>query len=95
MSATILDGKALAQTMQAEIAARVAEFTRSHGFKPGLAAVLLTLTGIASIVPLVLLWVFAFMRWPRDQASDLLVTAGTPGPPVRPAPRVLAARGGR
>ena len=40
MTAKILDGKALAQTMQAEIAARVAEFTRSHGFKPGLAAVL-------------------------------------------------------
>jgi methylenetetrahydrofolate dehydrogenase (NADP+)/methenyltetrahydrofolate cyclohydrolase len=36
----ILDGKALAQTMQAEIAGRVAEFTRKHGFAPGLAAVL-------------------------------------------------------
>jgi hypothetical protein len=57
----------------------------------GLAAVLLTLTGIASIVPLVLLWVFAFMRWPRDQASDLVVALGAPGTPVRPAPRSLAA----
>jgi methylenetetrahydrofolate dehydrogenase (NADP+)/methenyltetrahydrofolate cyclohydrolase len=38
--AHILDGKALAQTMQAEIAVRAAEFTRTHGFKPGLAAVL-------------------------------------------------------
>src|SRR5947208_17184426 len=36
----ILDGKALAQTMQAEIAARAANFTAKHGFKPGLAAVL-------------------------------------------------------
>ncbi len=36
----ILDGKALAQTMQAEIAARVADFTRKHGLRPGLAAVL-------------------------------------------------------
>jgi methylenetetrahydrofolate dehydrogenase (NADP+)/methenyltetrahydrofolate cyclohydrolase len=36
----ILDGKQLAQTMQAEIAARVASFTQKHGFRPGLAAVL-------------------------------------------------------
>jgi methylenetetrahydrofolate dehydrogenase (NADP+)/methenyltetrahydrofolate cyclohydrolase len=36
----ILDGKALAQTMQAEIAARVADFTAKHGYAPGLAAVL-------------------------------------------------------
>ncbi|MFI5000227.1 MAG: FHA domain-containing protein [Reyranellales bacterium] len=38
----------------------------------GLGAVLLTLTGIGSIVPLVLLWVFAFMRWPRDEAMGVL-----------------------
>ena len=36
----ILDGKLLAQTMQAEIAAQVADFTKKHGLKPGLAAVL-------------------------------------------------------
>jgi methylenetetrahydrofolate dehydrogenase (NADP+)/methenyltetrahydrofolate cyclohydrolase len=36
----ILDGKALAQTMQAEIAARVADFAQRKGLKPGLAAVL-------------------------------------------------------
>jgi methylenetetrahydrofolate dehydrogenase (NADP+)/methenyltetrahydrofolate cyclohydrolase len=36
----ILDGKALAQTMQAEIAARAADFAHRKGFKPGLAAVL-------------------------------------------------------
>ena len=36
----------------------------------GLGAVLLTLTGIGSIVPLILLWVFAFMRWPRDEMAD-------------------------
>ena len=35
----------------------------------GLGAVLLTLTGIGSIVPLILLWVFAYMRWPRDDAA--------------------------
>jgi methylenetetrahydrofolate dehydrogenase (NADP+) / methenyltetrahydrofolate cyclohydrolase len=38
--ALILDGKALAQTMQAEIAARVADYTAKHGIRPGLAAVL-------------------------------------------------------
>ncbi len=36
----ILDGKLLAQTMQAEIAAKVAEFTQKRGIRPGLAAVL-------------------------------------------------------
>ncbi|MSQ94993.1 MAG: bifunctional methylenetetrahydrofolate dehydrogenase/methenyltetrahydrofolate cyclohydrolase FolD [Gemmataceae bacterium] len=36
----ILDGKLLAQTMQAEIAAKVADFTQKHGLRPGLAAVL-------------------------------------------------------
>ena len=36
----ILDGKLLAQTMQAEIAANVAAFTHKHGLRPGLAAVL-------------------------------------------------------
>src|SRR5262249_55775317 len=34
------DGKALAQTMQAEIAARVADFAQKKGLRPGLAAVL-------------------------------------------------------
>ncbi|MDP1748469.1 MAG: FHA domain-containing protein, partial [Reyranella sp.] len=41
----------------------------------GLGAILLTLTGIGSIVPLVLLWIFAFMRWPRDEPA----TGGAPG----------------
>jgi methylenetetrahydrofolate dehydrogenase (NADP+)/methenyltetrahydrofolate cyclohydrolase len=40
MPANILDGKHLAQTMQAEIAANVAAFVREHGIRPGLAAVL-------------------------------------------------------
>ncbi|HEV3145943.1 MAG TPA: bifunctional methylenetetrahydrofolate dehydrogenase/methenyltetrahydrofolate cyclohydrolase FolD [Gemmataceae bacterium] len=39
MPAQILDGKALAQTMQAEIAAQVAEQVRTGGPRPGLAAV--------------------------------------------------------
>jgi methylenetetrahydrofolate dehydrogenase (NADP+)/methenyltetrahydrofolate cyclohydrolase len=40
MTARILDGKALAQTMQAEIAAGVADFVRRTGTRPGLATVL-------------------------------------------------------
>jgi methylenetetrahydrofolate dehydrogenase (NADP+)/methenyltetrahydrofolate cyclohydrolase len=40
MAASLLDGKQLAQTMRGEIAARAAAFTRAHGRKPGLAAVL-------------------------------------------------------
>ena len=36
----ILDGKKLAETMQAEIAAEAAAFTARHGRRPGLAAVL-------------------------------------------------------
>jgi hypothetical protein len=44
----------------------------------GLGAILLTLTGIGSIVPLVLLWVFAFMRWPRDEVAGLLPGTAPP-----------------
>jgi methylenetetrahydrofolate dehydrogenase (NADP+)/methenyltetrahydrofolate cyclohydrolase len=40
MTATLLDGKALGQTMQAEVAAGVAELVRTRGVRPGLAAVL-------------------------------------------------------
>src|SRR5262249_48672457 len=40
MPATLLDGKALAQTMRAEIALRASDFARTHGRKRGLAAVL-------------------------------------------------------
>lgn len=46
----------------------------------GLGAVLLTLTGIGSIVPLILLWVFAYMRWPRDQRAGATGTL----PPILP-----------
>jgi hypothetical protein len=46
----------------------------------GLGAVLLTLTGIGSIVPLILLWVFAYMRWPRDQRASATGTL----PPIEP-----------
>jgi hypothetical protein len=46
----------------------------------GLGSVLLTLTGIGSIVPLILLWVFAFMRWPRDARASATGTL----PPIVP-----------
>jgi methylenetetrahydrofolate dehydrogenase (NADP+)/methenyltetrahydrofolate cyclohydrolase len=40
VAALLLDGKQLAQTMQAEVAAEVKDFAQRHGFKPGLATVL-------------------------------------------------------
>ncbi len=40
MAAVLLDGKQLAQKMQGEIGNQAAEFARSHGVRPGLAAVL-------------------------------------------------------
>ncbi len=40
MAAVLLDGKQLAQAMQAEIAASVAELVQRHGVRPGLAAVI-------------------------------------------------------
>ncbi len=40
MTAVLLDGKQLAQAMQAEIAAEVADFVKRHNVRPGLAAVL-------------------------------------------------------
>jgi hypothetical protein len=80
----------IAAILGAWMAWRIVEKAGFPGWA-GLAAVLLTLTGIASIVPLVLLWVFAFMRWPRDQASDLVVAAASRTAPVQPSPRALAA----
>jgi methylenetetrahydrofolate dehydrogenase (NADP+)/methenyltetrahydrofolate cyclohydrolase len=40
MPASLIDGKQLAQTMQAEITAAVADFAQRYGRRPGLAAVL-------------------------------------------------------
>src|SRR5262245_11393472 len=40
MAALLLDGKQLAQAMQAEIAVAVKDFEQRHGFRPGLATVL-------------------------------------------------------
>lgn len=80
---------------------RIAEKAGLPGWT-GLGTVLLTLTAVASIVPLILLWVFAYMRWPRDEPA-----AAGPGPvpapgPVRPSspgalpppPMILADRRG-
>ena len=55
----------------------------------GLGAVLLTLTGVGSVVPLVLLWIFAFMRWPRDAVAT---TGAAPQPTAVPSmpPRPIA-----
>lgn len=52
----------------------------------GAGAILLTLTGIGSVASLVLLWVFAFMRWPRDDgAAPVAYAPVSPGPaPVAP-----------
>jgi hypothetical protein len=69
----------------------------------GLGAVLLTLTGIGTIVPLILIWVFAYMRWPRDEATSrsrsALAGYATPGYPSKstlapPSPMALGDRRG-
>jgi FHA domain len=68
----------------------------------GAGAILLTLTGIGSLISLILLWVFAFMRWPRDGVA-LAGAAHAPMPPgsaplaptaLPPPPRALADRRG-
>jgi hypothetical protein len=82
----------VATILAAWMAWRIVEKTGLPGWA-GLGAILLTLTGIGSIVPLVLLWVFAFMRWPRDDSERALPGYGAApaGGPARPAaPRALA-----
>src|SRR3954464_7749281 len=59
----------------------------------GLVAILLTVTGIGSIVPLILLWVFAFIRWPRDEPAAASAPRSAPsatGPASPAPPRALA-----
>jgi hypothetical protein len=82
----------VAAILAAWMAWRIVEKTGLPGWT-GLGAILLTLTGVGSIVPLVLLWVFAFMRWPRDDPARALPGYGAvpAGGPARPAsPRALA-----
>lgn len=52
----------------------------------GLGAILLTLTGVGTIVPLILLWIFAFMRWPRDEPAAATAPGFAPPPTGGPAP---------
>jgi len=62
----------------------------------GLGAILLTLTAVGTVVPLVLLWVFAFMRWPRDEQGTPAIASGPAGAPrpLAPPPKVLPDRRG-
>src|SRR5262245_60765457 len=57
----------------------------------GLGAIALTLTGIGTVVPLVLLWVFAFMRWPRDERVP---ATNATSRPLAPPPKQLPDRRG-
>jgi hypothetical protein len=79
---------------------RIAEKAGLPGWT-GAGAILLTVTGIGSLISLILLWVFAFMRWPRDAAVPVGVLraapAGTaPATPgaLPPPPMALADRRG-
>ncbi len=61
----------------------------------GLGAILLTLTAVGTVVPLILLWVFAFMRWPRDETVAAPVPSGTPSTPAAPPKALPDHRGWR
>ena len=55
----------------------------------GLGSILLSLTAVGAIIPLILLWVFAYMRWPRDEpapASQGYAPGYAPSPPRGPSP---------
>jgi hypothetical protein len=98
---------AIALVLAAWMCWRIADKAGLPGWS-GAVAILLTLTGIGSLVSLILLWVFAFMRWPRDggaQIAAIGAPAGGPtsapaGAPVpqpaalAPPPRALADRRG-
>jgi hypothetical protein len=55
----------------------------------GLIAVLLSLTGVGAIVPVIALWVFAYMGWPRDDMR-LALPGGAPAPSPSPNPNPTA-----
>jgi FHA domain-containing protein len=86
----------VATILAAWMAWRIVEKSGLPGWA-GLGAILLTLTGVGSIVSLVLLWVFAYTRWPRDELAAApgygAAPAGGPaaGPAGPAAPRALAA----
>lgn len=56
----------------------------------GLGAVLLTLTAVGAVVPVILLWIFAFMRWPRDGMPALALPVASAGPIPASPPAALA-----
>ncbi len=88
---------AIALVLAAWMCWRIADKAGLPGWS-GAVAILLTLTGIGSVVSLILLWVFAFMRWPRDGVAQVgtlgapaVAPAGGPaGAPIPPSPAALA-----
>lgn len=68
----------LSLVLAAWMAWRIVEKAGLPGWA-GMGAILLTLTAVGTIVPLVLLWVFAFMRWPRDDAGAAFAPPAGPG----------------
>ena len=59
----------------------------------GLGSILLSLTAVGAIIPLILLWVFAYMRWPRDEPAPASPGYAPPpprGPPTPAGPAALA-----
>ena len=73
---------AIGTALAAWMAWRIVEKAGLPGWT-GLGAILITLTGIGTIVALILVWVFAFMRWPRDEPAA--AASGGFAPPPRPA----------
>ncbi|TAJ81868.1 FHA domain-containing protein [Reyranella sp.] len=58
----------------------------------GLGSILLSLTAVGAVVPLILLWVFAYMRWPRDEPAPASPGYAPPpprGPPPPTGPAIL------
>jgi hypothetical protein len=51
--------------------------------------VLLPFTGVGSLVSLILLWVFAFSRWPRDEDPLLIAAHAVPVPVRGPSGQAL------
>jgi hypothetical protein len=76
---------AIALVLAAWMAWRIVEKAGLPGWL-GLIAVLLTLTGIGAIVPLIALWIFAFMSWPRDGGQPAAAAAGRAPPARAPTP---------
>jgi len=79
---------AVGAVLAAWMAWRIVEKAGLPGWT-GLGAVLLTLAVVSSIVPLILLWVFAFMRWPRDEPATAALEYGAPARPS-PTPALAA-----